>query len=70
MEDYTEKIRKKIEKELRYYRVQNIRLMQEIDELESVVMHNRGRLSRIEDDRILSERIVNKLREVTGQDGN
>lgn len=68
--DHSENIRKKIRKELKYYRIQNIRLMQEIEQLEEVVQHNSGRLSRIEGDRQKSDEIVNLLRKETQGDGH
>lgn len=61
--DTREKIRKKIEKELKYFRIQNIRILQEVRELEDIVKHNRSRFERIEIDRKRSEDLVNKLRE-------
>lgn len=68
--DLSESVRKKISKELKYYRIQNIRLVQEIEQLEEVVQHNRARFSRIEEDREKSERIVNMLREETADNGH
>ncbi len=60
--DVAERIRGKIQKELKYYRIQNIRLLQEIEELEDIVSHNRKRLEGIDSDREESEHMVRFLR--------
>ncbi len=67
--EHEESIRKKITRELKYYRVQNIRLLQEVEELEGIVKHNTDRLARIEHDREQSERLVKVLRSMVKDNG-
>lgn len=66
--NHKESIIRKVQKELKYLRVQNIRLHQEVDQLSRTVQHNRRRHSDIEDDRMESEYIVNYLREIIKND--
>lgn len=68
--DISESIGNKIRKELKYYRIQNIRLLQEVEELRDVVSHNRSRYVKLNSDRQDSEELVNFLRGVVSGDGS